>query len=100
MKHLSFIEEKEWRFVTNVFSTPVTVQHRTRAGVIVPYTVAPLPDRDDGGLDIRQTIIGPIVEPCRADDGVRSVYATSGLLESDGSPRGEIRHSKIPYRYW
>lgn len=99
MKHSGFREEKEWRLVTNALTTPVTVRHRAQAHAIVPYTAVPLPERD-GRLDIRQTIIGPTAEQSRAYAAVHSLYVTSSLLESDGSLRGEIRHSEIPYRYW
>jgi|ERR1035437_672862 hypothetical protein len=99
MKHSGFSEEKEWRLVTSLFAAQ-PVKHRAQPHAIVPYMAFALPERD-GKLDIRQTIIGPTAEQSRAYAAVHSLYVTSSLLEPNSSQlRGEVRHSKIPYRYW
>jgi hypothetical protein len=99
IKHSGFSGEKEWRLVPHVMATPVTVRHRAQAHANRALHSRSAPGaRRGAGHPPDNHWTGP--EQSRADAGVYSLYATSGLLESDGSPRGEIRQSKIPYRYW
>jgi hypothetical protein len=67
------------------------------AASATPYTTFSLPVRDDGILDVHDTVIGPGPDDQRARWGVVSLYLTEKCgVDSDGVLTAEIRHSRIP----
>ncbi|OGW44124.1 MAG: hypothetical protein A2Y66_07445 [Nitrospirae bacterium RBG_13_41_22] len=93
LKHETFHEEKEWRFVA-LFddNQPRPFCFREGKSMIIPHTVIPLADNDES-IKIVRIIIGPTPHPQLAQKAVQ-------LLMESNKIKCEVELSKIPYRIW
>ena len=100
LKHHSFEEEKEWRFVLPVtlsrLPTQNPIKYRHRTNTLIPYQEFPLSAQhgDNIVLPLTDVILGPGSEETTAIDAARA------FLESEGVRNVDLRYSEIPYRPW
>lgn len=89
-KHMSFEDEREWRFIANAPSDDVQVHYRARDNVIVPYLKLGNPDTP---LPIERIRVGPGKDP---NTTIRSI---ENFLRSrkDYSAVPVVR-SNVPFR--
>jgi hypothetical protein len=87
-KDPTFAEEREWRLMILGHSRDTDVQFRTRANVVIPYLLVPLPEPDP----IRTIVIGP-----GHDSDIRQAGARR-LLDHLGRADVSTRPSVSPLR--
>jgi len=93
LKHSTFHEEKEWRFVA-LYSEqqPLPVYFRKGKSMIIPYIRIPLTDNQES-INIDRIIIGPTPHHQLAKRAVQ-------VLMDSNKIKCEIELSKTPYRMW
>jgi Protein of unknown function (DUF2971) len=112
IKHPSFSEEAEWRFVSDGMHVPKPIdgkqlpeskafvleprQLRVRVGqsTLTPFVEVSLAN-NDGLLPIYSVLVGPSIDPPRAAHGVQML-----LLSYNQHSQKGVRGSIIPYRTW
>jgi hypothetical protein len=99
LKHSSFEEEQEWRFVFPIFkdmTKPPKLKFRSRASTLVPYIEYPLSGTVEGteSFRLKEIILGPGSQDEIAFSAVRA------FLDSLGIKDVLISQSRIPYRPW
>jgi hypothetical protein len=104
LKHSGFEDENEWRLISPL-TLELATKHRVGAATLVPYVTFRLPHREDGVLDIQDTVIGPTPQELRdrALHAVMSLYREKrcGQFDpNDTAVHGGVGHSEIPYRDW
>lgn len=94
LKHQSFSEEKEWRYVIYVDRTKRVDDLKFRSSVrgVVPYLCFPLAE-EDSPISIKKIYVGP------SSHSSTSVASARILLRNNGyNDEKIIRQSKIPLR--
>jgi hypothetical protein len=91
LKHETFHEEKEWRFV-NIFFGSEPVHFREGKSMIIPHIVIPLAENEEPNK-IDRIIIGPTPHQQLAQKAVQ-------LLMESNKIKCEVELSKTPYRTW
>lgn len=89
MKHRSFLEEAEWRFISPR-PAPGDLLFRSSGSLLVPYRVVPL--NGEKGFPLSEVVLGPNPHPYENLLAVRLLLAENGL----GAAR--VRQSKAPFR--
>jgi hypothetical protein len=93
LKDEAFMEENEWRAVSELISHR-KLKYRIKNSMPIPHF--PLTICEPGGpLPIRQIIIGPMANQFLAEDGVRVMLLDHDVVGGD-FPR--VLRSKIPFR--
>lgn len=94
LKHSSFSEEKEWRFVSDlmVFGNR-NVKYRQGVSMIIPYDEINILT-DSNIIPIKNIVIGPTQQPVLSKESIK------GLLKTKGIERFSISFSRTPYREW
>ncbi len=92
LKDPSFVEEKEWRIVSN----PISVEHpqvkfREGNSMLLPYFNLHLA-KDTERLSIESITIGPTTDPVSSSDSLKA------FLKSEKVNYKKVDISKIPYR--
>lgn len=97
LKHPSFHEEDEWRFVsaavTNYVEAPI--KYREGASMLIPYLDLTLPKSVDRDLDIEHVVLGPTPS---SNNSMTSL--SRYLSKMRASPRQGLSACQIPYRAW
>ena len=94
LKHSSFNEEKEWRFVSGpmIFGNSY-VKYRQGVSMIIPYDEVNI-STDSNIIPIKNIVIGPTQQPKLSKESIK------GLLKTKGIESFSISLSKTPYREW
>ncbi len=90
MKDPSFSEEKEVRVVISILDEQEHIKFRPGNGTLIPYLDIPFPEHA-----IKKIIIGPTIEPERAEKALNQFFK----INFKGC-KPEIAHSGIPFRSW
>jgi Protein of unknown function (DUF2971) len=98
MKHESFREEREWRFI----SRPVPCHRegfdfREGRSTIIPYFKLPLCEQNEE-FPVSEIVVGPTREPDRSARSVRTLLLSKNV--SRPSRYVPVRNSNVPYRDW
>jgi hypothetical protein len=112
IKHPSFAEESEWRFVSDGMQVPRTIdgkelreskgwvleprQIRVRVGpsTLIPFVEMPLAGNDER-MPIYHIRVGPSIDPPRAAHAVQTL-----LFSCNQHSQKSVHPSTIPYRTW
>lgn len=94
LKHETFHEEKEWRFV-KIYGVSEPVQFREGKSMIIPHIVIPLVENQlaENQELIDRIVIGPTPHQQLAQKAVQ-------LLLNSNKIKCEVELSKTPYRKW
>lgn len=96
-KDISFLEEKEWRYVSidyNESKNMSSINFRVRDNIILPFIKIPLKDtlsKHKGLLPINEVIVGPSMTQSFTVSSIKYLFEQKGYYV-------DVRPSKIPYR--
>lgn len=95
LKHPSFLEEQEWRFVSPVVTNYVDapIEYREGASMLIPFVEFLLPSAPGRRIDIDRVVLGP------TPNANGSMTSLSRYLSKKGSsPTTGVFYCQIPYR--
>lgn len=95
LKHHSFLEEKEWRLISDLFPQDhKQIKYRPGKSMIVPYFEFYLTEKDEN-LNCYSIIIGPTPHNSIAINSTRYFIKAHGI-----NTIKDVSVSEIPYRDW
>lgn len=97
LKEPAFVEEQEWRAVSQIVTNYVTapISYRVGISMLIPYIRLSLPSYPDRPLDLYQVFIGPTPNVNNSMVSVTQYHSKAGA-----SPRVGVGYCGIPYRTW
>lgn len=97
-KHPAFVEEAEWRLVSEQQLERV-VQFRAGRSAIIPYVEIPLSEMEETEISNMTTVLNQIhVGPCPEPE--LAVGSAQHMLEAHKMSCPQFTLSSIPYRHW
>jgi Protein of unknown function (DUF2971) len=98
MKHESFHEEREWRFISHPMSCHREgFDFREGRSTIVPYFKLPVCEQKEE-FPISEIVVGPTREPGRSVRSIRTLLLSKNTSRT--LRRVPVRNSNVPYRDW